>query len=234
MTDELGGGQAAERGVLVAQRLVELVETLGQEFDSVHLADRLVADCIDLVGVDAGAVLLSNRGGAVDVAASSDEVARMMDAALTKTADGRRLDEPSKDVLLRHGYSALHPFPLQRGEHSVGALYLFLADRPILTESDQLLVAALAAAATTILVQHRELARAVTLIEQLKGALNSRISIERATGVLAEYGGIGMGAAFDALRGYARSHRLKLTLVAGQVLARRLDPGQIVLPRQRR
>jgi hypothetical protein len=234
MTDDFGGDQTAERGVLVAQRLVELVDTLGEEFDSVHLANRLVADCLDLVGVDAGAVLLSNCDGAVDVAANSDEVARMMETALAETAEGRRLDELSEEALLSHGYSALYPFPLRRGEHTVGALYLFLADRPPLTESDRNLVAALAAAATTILLHHRELARAVNLGEQLKGALNSRISIERATGVLAEYGGIGMGAAFDAMRSYARSHRLKLSLVAGQVLARRLDPGQVVPAHQRR
>jgi hypothetical protein len=227
MTSDIDHRHLPGRAVLIAQRLVELVGTLGEESDSVRLADRLVVDCLDLVGVDAVAVLLADPDGAV--AASSDSVERMMESA-----KGRGLEESSGEFLLGHGFSVLYTFPLRNRVHSVGTLYLFLADRPPLTASDLDVAQVLADAAAVTLVHLRRLSSAVARAEQLQGALDSRISVERATGVLAEYAGIGMGAAFDALRGYARSNRLKLSLVAEQVVARRLDPGQVVPARLRR
>ena len=54
--------------------------------------------------------------------------------------------------------------------------------------------------------------------EQLQAALNSRVIIEQAKGVLAQRGNLDMHAAFDRLRGYARAHNLRLTEVARQIV----------------
>ncbi|WP_328319738.1 ANTAR domain-containing protein [Streptomyces sp. NBC_00388] len=60
---------------------------------------------------------------------------------------------------------------------------------------------------------------------QLSRALNSRVVIEQAKGMLAERLGTGTGEAFGVLRGHARSNRLKLADVAGAVVARELRIG---------
>jgi AmiR/NasT family two-component response regulator len=54
---------------------------------------------------------------------------------------------------------------------------------------------------------------------QLQEALDSRIVIEQAKGVLSERHGIGLEGAFDVLRGAARSRRLKLHALAAWVVS---------------
>ncbi|MFJ5288006.1 ANTAR domain-containing protein [Streptomyces sp. NPDC088348] len=60
---------------------------------------------------------------------------------------------------------------------------------------------------------------------QLSQALDSRVVIEQAKGMLAEQLRTGTGEAFDVLRGHARSHRLKLADVARAVVDRELRLG---------
>jgi AmiR/NasT family two-component response regulator len=63
--------------------------------------------------------------------------------------------------------------------------------------------------------------------EQLQHALNSRVVIEQAKGVLAERKSVSMDAAFDSLRHHARSHNLKLTDVALAVVRGDIDPDSL-------
>ncbi|WP_406136530.1 ANTAR domain-containing protein [Streptomyces sp. NBC_01089] len=60
---------------------------------------------------------------------------------------------------------------------------------------------------------------------QLSRALDSRVVIEQAKGMLAEQLRTGTGEAFDVLRGHARSHRLKVADVARAVVGRELRLG---------
>jgi len=62
---------------------------------------------------------------------------------------------------------------------------------------------------------------------QLEHALESRIVIEQAKGVLAERLGLGVDDAFDVLRRAARSNRVKLRDLAAEVVAARLTPAAI-------
>src|SRR5437764_10767328 len=73
------------------------------------------------------------------------------------------------------------------------------------------------------------LAEAEERITQLQEALESRIVIEQAKGVLAERLAISVGEAFDILRYAARSHRTKLRDLAGRVVEERQTPAPVVV-----
>ena len=70
------------------------------------------------------------------------------------------------------------------------------------------------------------------LHEQLQIALNSRVIIEQAKGVLAESGHLDMDTAFDRLRGYSRDHNLKLSDVGRQILEADLATAVLAPPPQ--
>jgi AmiR/NasT family two-component response regulator len=76
----------------------------------------------------------------------------------------------------------------------------------------------LADVATIGILSERAIRRGEIVNEQLQLALNSRIIIEQAKGVLAHHGNLNMDAAFDRLRGYARHNNLRLSDVARRVV----------------
>ena len=65
------------------------------------------------------------------------------------------------------------------------------------------------------------------LTGQLQGALNSRITIEQAKGVISELAHIDTDEAFVRLHSWARNHNAKLTDVASRVVARTLSATEL-------
>ena len=63
------------------------------------------------------------------------------------------------------------------------------------------------------------------LAEQLQLALNSRVVIEQAKGVVAFTNGVPIEEAFGLIRRYARSHQLGISKVAAAIVDRSLQLG---------
>ena len=77
-------------------------------------------------------------------------------------------------------------------------------------------------------MQDKAAADTAAVNEQLQTALNSRVVLEQAKGVLAQRGDLDMDQAFAVLRRYARDHNLRLTDVARAVAGREI-PARSVL-----
>jgi GAF domain-containing protein len=114
-------------------------------------------------------------------------------------------------------------------DNVIGSLNLFGAGPSPLPQADILVAQGLADVATVSLLQERAAREARVLSDQLTAALDSRVVVEQAKGVLAEQANLGMEEAFEWLRRYAREHDMRLSVVAGDLVgrnlaARELDP----------
>ena len=132
-------------------------------------------------------------------------------------------------VAIEAGFRSVHALPMRLRGEVIGALNLFRSDRGELEEADIVTGQALADVATITILQHRAVLESRLVNAQLSHALNSRILIEQAKGVLAERAGINMEDAFSRLRHHARDHNRKLSAVAegvidGTLSVRALDP----------
>jgi AmiR/NasT family two-component response regulator len=109
-----------------------------------------------------------------------------------------------------------------RGE-IIGTMNLFRTSRGELNRADAEVAQALADVATIGILQERIIRESSIVTEQLQRALDSRILIEQAKGVLSQTANLDMHDAFTALRAYARSNQLTLRSVAERVIDRSLQ-----------
>jgi len=235
------------REVLLARTLVELADTVVDDFDVVELLTRLVDGCVDVLGVSAAGLMLVAPEGDLRMAASSSEAMRVVELFELQAQEGPCLDcyrtgEPvvNQDlaivngrwpnfapVALEAGFRSVHALPLRLRGKVLGAVNLFRTDEGAMDEVDVLAAQALADMATIAILQHRAAVESHVLNEQLNFALNSRVVIEQAKGVLSERTGIDMQDAFSRLRSYARDHNHRLVDVAQQVIDRTLDTAAL-------
>jgi AmiR/NasT family two-component response regulator len=85
--------------------------------------------------------------------------------------------------------------------------------------------------ATIAILQYRAAREVQVVNEQLNHALNSRIVIEQAKGMVAEREGLDMEQSFSMLRGHARNHNLRLADLAGDVISGRVAASALDRPR---
>ena len=234
------------RDARLAQRLVSLADTLVDDYDVVDLLDRLVASSVELLDVDAAGLLLIDQRGRLQVMASSSEEVRLLELLQLQKDEGPCLDcvrtgspvvakqladSPPWPVFAEaatsHGYHTVTAIPMRLRSETIGGINLFSTRSYSLDNAGLHIAQALADIATIGILQQRSIHRASLLAEQLQAALNTRISIEQAKGVLAERGQMSMSAAFQHLRSYARNNNLKLTMVAEAVASGDLPPDQV-------
>jgi GAF domain-containing protein len=122
------------------------------------------------------------------------------------------------------GVRSVAALPLRLRSVTIGALNLARDVEGELPVADQRLAQALADVATIGILQQRSAHRSARLAEQLQHALNSRVVIEQAKGILAERRGVNMDAAFDELRRHARNSNTKLGDYARTVVRGDLEP----------
>ena len=226
------------REAVLARTLVELADTLVDEFDVVELLTLLTDRCVDVLDVAAAGIMLVGPSGDLRVMASSSEALRVLELFELQSQEGPCLDcyrtgEPvvNQDLAtvngrwpqfgpqaLAAGFKSVHALPMRLRGAVIGALNMFHVDAGDIRQADIVAAQAFADVATIAILQHRAVTEAHVLNDQLNYALNSRIVIEQAKGVVSERAGLNMERAFALLRNHARNHNLRLVDVARDVI----------------
>lgn len=242
------------RESLLITTLVELADNLVDSYDVIDVLTVLSDRCVQTVDVDAAGVLLAWPGGPLQFVASSSESMKVLElfqiqadegpcvdcyrtgAAIVNhalTEDDDRWPRFSPRALAQ-GFYAVHCLPMRLRGRTIGALNLFRTHQGILDVEDVAVAQAFADVATIAILQHQTSINATTLNDQLSNALNSRIIIEQAKGMIRQALNCDMDEAFGRLRTHARNHNEGLTEVATLVVEGRIAPNALDTPKDRR
>lgn len=157
------------------------------------------------------------------------KVAETGESLVLTDLDDDVLDEVAQDddhraLLHAFGVAAAIIVPLRTNEHVVGVLMVFdTDDGERLTEEDLPSLESIGGQTAAALSNARAHRREQELSGQLQQALDSRVAIEQAKGVLAERHAIDTDAAFERLRTAARHRGERIHDLAQAVVAERLD-----------
>jgi GAF domain-containing protein len=226
------------RETLLARALVELADNLVSDFDVAELLVVLTDRCVDVLDVSAAGIMLASPAGDLRVMAASSEEMRLLELFELQSQEGPCLDcyntgQPVVNVDLAGddprwpqfaerataaGFASVHALPMRLRGSILGALNMFNVHAGQMRPADLAAAQALADVATIAIIQHRAAAEARLLNEQLTEALNTRIVIEQAKGMIAQRRGVDMATAFTALRDHARTQNLRLADVARDVI----------------
>jgi len=246
-----GRASTRSREQLLASTFVQLADTLVDDYDVVELLDVLVNACVDLLDVSAAGLLLKDQKGNLAVVASSSEESRLLEICQLQSDEGPCLDcvragsavtstdlESEADrwpvfvaAAVPAGFRSVVAVPMRLRAQTIGGLNLFSEAPGTMSDDDQRLAQALADVASIGILHQRSMHRSSLLAEQLQTALNSRVLVEQAKGVLAERNRIDMDTAFNALRRYARDHNRKLVDLARAVVRGGDEMSQLVIRR---
>lgn len=251
-------GEATERlTVTREQRLaatfVDLADSLVVDFDVVDLMVLLAERCVEMLDVAAAGLLLDDGTGSLCLIAATDEALEMVELFQIQADEGPCRDcfhtgspvstsdiaeESARwprfaPIAAAAGYRAIHAVPLRLRGQVLGALNLFGTEPAALSRADLATGQAFADVATIALLQSRAVNDSRLIAEQLQQALQSRIVVEQAKGILAQALGLPMDEAFSGLRRYARGRGRRLADIAREVVDGTISPDAMRGPSMR-
>jgi GAF domain-containing protein len=234
-----------EREVLRA--LVEVADTFVDDYDVVEFLHGLAERCVAILDVDEAGVMLIDATRSLRYVASSSEQMRLVELLELQHEEGPCLDayrvgkvtvsRQAQDAEQRWpkfgtharaaGLESLAGVPMRLRLDRIGALNLFSRQPGGLSEEDQHVAQAMADIATIGVLHARAIHDSRVVATQLQTALESRIVIEQAKGIIAEHLTMTVDDAFTLLRNYARRQNSKLTDAAVRVVKGSVRPDAL-------
>ena len=218
-----------------------------EEVDIYDVSLMLCQQCVDDARVDVAGVMLTTSAGQMELVASSNESPRLQELFNLQLQEGVSVECFSTGPIVNHlfgagdtrwpqlatraneqGFTTMHCIPLRLEEQTIGVLNCFATNERWLGEHDLALVQDMADNATIAIFKSQLAFDATKLNEQLSRALESRIVIEQAKGIISQSLEGDIEAAFQQIRTYARNNNFGLTKVAREVISGSLAPASII------
>lgn len=217
---------------------VRLGDTLVDDYDIVDLLQCLVDTCTQVLPVDTAGVLLADTFSQQHVMAYTTEDVLLLELLQLQEQEGPCVEcihtgrpVSAADLMeaasrwprfapraVQDGVRGVHALPMRLRADIIGGLNLFTVRPGPLAPHDLQVARALADVATIGILHERTLRSCESLTKQLQAALNIRVVIEQAKGLLAERSGLDFPEVFDLLRAHARKSRMRLSDVARGVV----------------
>jgi GAF domain-containing protein len=227
----------------IVETFVELADTMVGEFDVVEFLHQLAERCVALLDCAEAGIMLADASGLLRVMASSSERSDALELLQSQHEEGpcfecylRGRPVHSENLAadtgrwptfapaaVERGFGSVQAIPMRVRGETVGALNLFRSGSGRLADRDLPVGQGMADIAAVALLQERALRESRGVTQQLQAALNSRVIIEQAKGILAERAGTTVDTAFARLRIHARDHNRRLGDVAREVIDGHLD-----------
>jgi ANTAR domain-containing protein/GAF domain-containing protein len=236
----------------LATTLVELTDIRHADFDDATYANVLATRLAELLSPAEVGLLMTDgiSGGMAIAAASTQRVSRLLSLE-SRYGDGpctacyrtgqRVLNEPLtaashwprfSAAARAAGFLTASALPMRRRAVAIGAITILNTSDRMTAEPEVGLAQLVAEAATVGILQERALRLSIQASAQLQRALDSRVMIEQAKGVVAARLGIEPGAAFELLRTYARRHNRQLAEVSRDAVQDVLPACDLVVTRR--
>ncbi|MEU7261625.1 MULTISPECIES: GAF and ANTAR domain-containing protein [Streptomyces] len=233
------------REARITAALIDLADTLVDDFDPAEFLYRVAEHCMDLLDIGDAGVMLALPGGPLRLVAASSERVRLVELFELDASEGPCCTAFHQATPVDHtlnatpsprwprfstrahsaGYTSVHATPIRLRADTIGVLNLFRRVPGPLLQTDRHLARALADATAISLLQQTTLDQHRTVRAQLEKALDTRTIIEQAKGFLTARHETDPDTAFHHMRAHARHHHLRLV-----DLARDIVNGTTVIP----
>jgi GAF domain-containing protein len=206
--------------------------------DHAHALHQVVEAIAGLLGADGGALAVVDDDGVVQWATATSQPAYLLtqieqDFEEGPGVDARATGQPVAIPDLRlgqrwlrlgpvaasHSVRAALAAPVRADGQTLGALTVIMATPRLWSQAEAQAISGYASILGRLLVTAADAAQQRRLAGQLQTALDSRILVEQAKGVLMERKGLPPSQAFQVLRHMARSSSRKLIDVAAEIIA---------------
>jgi transcriptional regulator with GAF, ATPase, and Fis domain len=221
-----------------AQALGDATSALVAEHDTIDVLARLMRDCQEVVPADAVGLVVATAGGELELLASTShqtaeleifQVAQDDGPCVESFQTGALVTACGNEAMVRRwptvgsaiavaGFDMVHSQPLLWREHVLGAVNLFRRQPSALDEQGARLTRAFADIATLAVATAQEI-DFEQIQAQVRRALQGRVLLERAKGVLAYAEKVDMAAAYDMIVRRAAEQGISLSAMATSIVA---------------
>ena len=204
----------------IAEMFADMTDIFCESIDEDGL-HMLLSYCLEASSLDRGEIVMIPKGNETPLTVRSDKSIRLHTETIPYLAQRALNTLQSEFSVIGNGRELVceYAFPLRIRGAALGVIHLSSVGQTALGEHSIAVLQSIADIAATTIDQTHRIQQAHSLVSQLQGALDSRVIIEQAKGILAERNHTDFPSAFQEIRSIARREQRPVRTVAADIVA---------------